>query len=291
LEDLLRQYSSLRDLTPREIFVHVLDILLVAYLNYRLLLLVRGTRAWKILGGVLVFLVVLLLSRALGFHTLYYLLDRATILAPVALVILLLPELRSALEGFGKLGLWPQKLTVGPEERTEARTVEELVAACAELAAQSVGALIVIEKGTLLEEIAANGVQLDAKVSAPLLNAIFYEGNPLHDGAVIIRGDTIVAAACRLPLSESQRLDPNLHMRHRAGVGVTEALDCIAVIVSEERGTISYAHEGRLSRLANHIELRDRLNRELRQVGEEKKPERAILTRRQKRRNAAKVKQ
>ncbi|HEY0866866.1 MAG TPA: diadenylate cyclase CdaA [Fimbriimonas sp.] len=290
MEDILRQFASLRDLSLREILVHVLDILLVAYLNYRLLMLVRGTRAWRILVGVMIFLIVLLLSRLLGLHTLYYILERATLLAPVALVILLLPELRTALETFGKLGLWPQKLVTSVEDHTEARTVEELVAACAELAAQSVGALIVIEKGTPLDEIAANGVTLDAKVSAPLLNAIFYEGNPLHDGAVIVRNDTIVAAACRLPLSESARLDPNLHMRHRAGVGVTEVFDCIAVIVSEERGTISYAYEGRVWRLANHIELRDRLNRELRSVGAEKRPEKTILTRRQRRRSAAKAK-
>lgn len=289
MEELFRQFSGLRDTTWGEITVHVLDILLVAYLNYRLLLLVRGTRAWRILGGIVIFVVLLWLSKALELNTLHWILDKAALLAPVALVILLLPELRAALEGFGKLGLWPQKLGAGVDERTEARTVEELVAACAELAAQSVGALIVIEKGATLDEIAANGVRLDAKVSAPLLNAIFYEGNPLHDGAVIVRGDTLVAAACRLPLSESQRLDPNLHMRHRAGIGVTEALDCIAIIVSEERGTISYASEGRLWRLANHIELRDRLNREIRQVGDENKPEKSILTRRPRRRGEVKT--
>jgi diadenylate cyclase len=110
-------------------------------------------------------------------------------------------------------------------------------------------------------------VVVNARVSAPLMGSIFYEGNPLHDGAAVIRGDTIVAAACRLPLSDSNRLSQNVHMRHRAGLGVTEQLDCIAIIVSEERATISYAKEGRLRKLANAHELREFLNHELR--GEE----------------------
>jgi diadenylate cyclase len=270
LEEALRHFTTLRDLPLRDIVVHVVDILLVAYLIYRLLLLVRGTRAWRILMGIIFFLGMLWLSDALQLNTLHWILDRATLLAPVALVILFLPELRQAVEGIGKLGLWPKfgsGFGVGAEERAEARTVEEIVAAVAELAAASTGALIVVEKGTPLTEIASNGVQLDAKVSAPLLISIFFEKNPLHDGAVIVRGDTIVSAACRLPLSESQRLDQHVHMRHRAAVGVTEALDCIAIVVSEERGTISFANEGRLKRLPSHLELREMLNAHLRDDG------------------------
>lgn len=213
--------------------------------------------------GVLGFVIIYWLSDKLHLATLHWLLDKATLLGPVALVILFFPELRQYIEG---LGHWTTPL-VNPSsssERAEARTVEEIVAAVAELASSSIGALIVIEKGNSLSDIAANGVTLDAKVSAPLLVTIFYEGNPLHDGAVIVKADTITAAACRLPLSESSRLDQNVHMRHRAAVGVTEGLDCICVVVSEERGTISFSSEGRLRRLASHIELRDILNRELR---------------------------
>ncbi len=251
-------------------FVHVVDILLVAYLIYRLLILVRGTRAWRIIVGIIIFLVVVFLSDKLGLSTLHWMLEKATILGPAALVILLLPELRAAIEGFGML---PQRLvSVGNEDRAEARTIEEIVAACAELAAESVGALIVIEKTARMDEISANGVALDAKVSAPLLGSLFYEGNPLHDGAVIIRGDTILAAACRLPLSESSRLDQNVHMRHRAAVGVSEAFDCVTIAVSEERGTISIAKEGRLRRLTSPLELRELLNKELRNISDDKPP-------------------
>ncbi len=248
-----------------DVVVNVLDVLLVTYLVYRLLLLVRGTRAWRILGGIVIFLLVLALSDILHLNTLHWLLDKATPLGPVALVILLLPELRQAIEQLGKVGFWPQKLG-GVEERAEARTVEEIVAATAELAAQRVGALIVVEKGSPMDEIAANGVMLNARISAPMLGSIFYGKNPLHDGAVIVRGDTLLAAACRLPLSESSRLDQTVHMRHRAAVGVTEGIDCVAVVVSEERGTISVAMEGRLIKMGGLSDLRDLLNAELRNI-------------------------
>lgn len=256
-------------------FRNAVDILIVTYVLYRLFMLVRGSRAQRIVLGIATFVLVLALSNALELRTLGWLLDKATILGPVALVILFLPELRQAIEGFGRLRVG--KLQFVPKigaaaVATEAQTIEELVAAVAELAAESTGALMVIERGAPLDEIASNGVVVNARVSAPLIGSIFYEGNPLHDGAVIIRGDTIVSAACRLPLSDSTRLSQNVHMRHRAGVGVTEQLDCISIIVSEERGSISYAKEGRLRKLSNHHELRDLLNRELR--GEEMEPRR-----------------
>lgn len=256
-------------MTLRDAGIAVLDVLLVAYLIYRLLMLVRGTRAWRILVGIGIFVFLLGASERLGFQTLHWILASATPLGPVALVILLLPELRQAIEGLGKLDRWTQRLASPSEARAEARTIEEIVAAAAELAAQRVGALIVIEKAAPLDEIASNGVALSAAVSAPLLGAIFYEGNPLHDGAVVVRGDTILAAACRLPLSESTRIDQSVHMRHRAAVGVTEATDALCIAVSEERGTISVASDGRLRRLGGHLELRDLLNQELR--GEEEK--------------------
>lgn len=244
--------------------MHVIDILLVAYLIYRVLLLIRGTRAWRIAMGVAVFVGLLIFSNYAQLTTLHWVLDKATLLAPVALVILLLPELRQALEGVGRLGPRIGKT----EQRMEAQTVEEVIAAVTEMAASSVGALVVIEKGAPMDEIVSNGVLLEARVSAALLGSVFYEGNPLHDGAVIIRGDTIQAAACRLPLSESMRLDKTLHMRHRAAVGVTEQHDCLAIVVSEERGVISLCADGRLTRIASPGELRDILNTELRGVGE-----------------------
>lgn len=241
--------------------VNVVDILLVAILIYQLLNLIKGTRAVRIVLGIVVFILLEGMSSLLHLDALNYLLDKAALLGPVALVILFFPELRQTLENVGGVGgFLPQFV----ESTIEAKTIEELVAAMAELASQSTGALIVVERGAPLTEIVDNGVVLDAKISAPLLGSIFYEKNPLHDGAVVIRGDKAVAAACRLPLSESSRLDKHVHMRHRAAVGVTEAQDCVALVVSEERGTMSIATDGRLERISSVGELRERLNFELR---------------------------
>lgn len=263
LNDILRRLNELRELSW-ENAVNLIDILLVAYLLYRVLKMIRSTRAWRIVVGIGVFLLALFLSRYLQLRTLNWILDKATLLAPVALVILLLPELRQALESFARLGLWPERLA--GENRVAAHTVEEIVASVAEMSAQRVGAILVVERGTHLNDIAENGVRLDAKVSAPLIGSIFYEGNPLHDGAVLIRGDSILAAACRLPLSENRLLDPTVHMRHRAGVGITEQSDSVAIMVSEERGTISVAIDGHLRKLRDHLELREVLNAEIRGV-------------------------
>jgi diadenylate cyclase len=267
LNDILRRLQELKQLSLENL-INLIDILLVAYVVYRILSLIRSTRAWRILGGIVIFVAALFLSDYLQLKTLHWLLDKATLLAPVALVILLLPELRQTLEGFAKLGLWPERL--GGDARAAASTVEEIVAAVAEMAAANVGSLIVIERGSKLEDVAANGVQLNAQVSAPLLGSIFYEGNPLHDGAAIIRQDAVVAAACRLPLSEDIRLDHHLHMRHRAGLGISEQADCVVVIVSEERGTISVAVDGALRKLDSHGELREVLNTEVRGVHQDR---------------------
>jgi diadenylate cyclase len=269
-DEALKQLDMLRRFTFATA-VNWIDILLVTYLFYRLLGLVwrklRGTRSWRVILGVVGYVAVMYISEKAGLKTMGWLLEKGIIVLPVALVILFLPEIRTALEGFGKL--WSTSFTT-PGSHAESRTIEEIVAAVTELSAAHVGALIVFERMANLDEVISNGVSLKAEVSAALLNSVFYEGNPLHDGAAVIRRDMIAAAACRLPLSESTRLDKAMHMRHRAGVGVTELSDCLCVIVSEERGSISVAIEGRLRRLANHMELRDILNRELR--GEEQVP-------------------
>jgi diadenylate cyclase len=240
--------------------VDALDVLLVAFIIYKVLMLIRGTRAWRIVLGALVFLFLLVISDRLKLHALHWLLDRAAVWLPVALVILLMPELRQLIEGMTRLRF----LGITPEDNTEVRTIEEIVAAVAELASSRVGALIVIERNDKLDEIASTGVLISARVSTPLLGSIFYEGNPLHDGAVIVRGDSIFAAACRLPLSESRRVDRAVHMRHRAALGVTEVFDCVTIVVSEERGTISCAIGETLRKLNTPAELRDLLNREVR---------------------------
>ncbi len=246
----------------QETWVQVVDVAIVSFLIYRVLLIVRNTRAWRILGGIVVFVLALFLSDLLRLRTLHWMLDKATVLAPVALVILLLPELRQALEGVAKLGLWPSKL-VSSGKQVSMRTIDEMVASAAEMSSSRIGALIVIERQASLEDIADNGVTMDAKVSAPLLTSIFYHGNPLHDGAAVVRGDLVVAAACRLPLSENERISRQFHMRHRAAIGITEQSDAIALVVSEERGTMGLASNGQLRVFGSAADFRAALVKEL----------------------------
>ncbi len=278
MDEILLRLSELLRFSTESLW-QLFDIALVTYLIYRLLILVRNTRAWRILLGIVVFVAALFLSDLLQLRTMHWVLDRATALAPVALVILLLPELRQTLEGFARLGLWTSRLG-GPNVNASARAIDDLVAGVTELAKERVGAIIVIERANPLSDIIANGVPLDAQLTAALLNAIFYKGNPLHDGAAIIRGEKIVAAACQLPLSLSEDVSKKVHMRHRAGIGISEQSDCIAVIVSEERGTISLAIEGRMTMCEGVNELRELLNHELRgpEKPPRKKPKREVKT-------------
>lgn len=238
--------------------IAVLDVLIVAFVIFRMIKLVRGTRAWKILIGIGVFVLALWLSDMMQLKTLHWMLEKAAILAPVALVILLLPELRKALEGVARLGLLPERFLGGETERSQG-VLGEIASASGRMARERIGALIVIERSESLADVARSGVELNAQVTADLLTTIFYHGSPLHDGAAIINDENLVAAACRLPSSESQTIDPQYHMRHRAGIGVSEQFDSVTVIVSEERGSISVAVRGRLTELNDEEELLEQL--------------------------------
>ncbi len=252
-DEFLRRLSTLGEPWPQAV-INILDVLLVAYLIWRLLKLVRGTRAWRILFGVFVFLVALLASDVLGLRTLHWVLDKATLLGPVALVILFLPELRQTIEGFARIGGLSDRL-VGTEGTARGTTIEEITVAAQAMAQSRTGALIVIDRSRQLDAEIRSGVPLHAVVSAPLLQSIFYAGNPLHDGAIIVRQDELVSAACQLPLSDNPAIRAEYHMRHRAGVGVTEHSDALVVIVSEERGEITVARAGILTPVKSPEEL------------------------------------
>jgi diadenylate cyclase len=269
-------FQSVRDMfvPGKTALVTVIDILLVAYIVYRLLKLIRGTRAWRVVLAVAVFIVALVLSDFLEFKAVHYILEKATLLSPVALVILFLPELRQAIDGFARIGSWSEKFMTA-EVSLSANVLEEVVAAVTEMSDQRTGALLIIERGSRLDDIAANGVPVKAQVTAPLLGAIFNEGGPLHDGAVIIRQNLALAAACRLPLSENTKLDPHFHMRHRAAIGISEQSDCVAIVISEERGSVAVAIDGRVHKVPSAKELRDILNQELRGSSTKKRHRRA----------------
>lgn len=236
----------------------VIDILAVAWLIYRLLLLAKASRAWRIFGGLMIFFAAIVISDWWNLHALNWLLRQALPLGPVALVILFLPELRHALEEFGRLGFWGQSLGLAPRKEMGAM-IDEVVAAVATMSVKRVGALIVFERETSLEEIAETGTRLNAVASAGLIETLFHKGTPLHDGAIVIRQDRIVAAGCTLPLTDSPRVDATVHTRHKAALGISEESDSVVVVVSEETGTISIAVDGKLLRPFREDTLRQRL--------------------------------
>ena len=193
-----------------------------------------------------------------GLVTLNFLLKQVTPLGPVAIVILLYPELRDILERLGRLDFWGAPIHVTPREDVSL-TIEKIVRTAVVLGGVKTGALIVMERETGLDDILATGTEMDCDVSQELLGTIFYNGTPLHDGAVIIRGNKIAAAGCRLPSSESPNVATTVHMRHRAAIGMSENSDALIVVVSEESGTISIATGGKLIRGLNDKTLRQRL--------------------------------
>ena len=242
----------------RQSFLAVIDILVVWYILYRLILLAKGRRAWQILIGLGVFFAVLLASDWLGLVTMNWLLRSVTPLGPVAIVILLYPELREVLERLGRLDFWGAPLSAARHENVT-ETVEAVVTAATLLSARKTGALIVLVRETGLDDVVVTGTTLDAAVTPELLTTIFYVGTPLHDGAVILRNGRLVAAGCTLPLSDAPNIATNVHMRHRAAMGASENSDAVVVVVSEEMGTIGIAIGGKLDRGLKPDVLREKL--------------------------------
>lgn len=233
------------------------DILIVAYLIYRLMMLAKGTRAWQIIWGLGVFAIIFALSSWAQLHALNWILRQLFQVGAVALVILFLPELRHALEDLGRLGFWGKGYT-GLDKQDLAAIVGELVRAAGNLSDKRIGALIVLERETGLTDVIDTGTLINALVSAELLGTIFYPGCPLHDGAAIVRRDRVVAAGCTLPLTDNPIGIP-VHTRHKAALGMSERSDAVILVVSEETGIISLASEGKMERGLRDDRLRDRL--------------------------------
>ncbi|MEN6357951.1 MAG: diadenylate cyclase CdaA [Armatimonadota bacterium] len=234
------------------------DIIFVAALVYWLIMLSKRSRAWQIIWGLLLFLFLVPITDWLHLQTLNYLLRSFLPLGPVAIVILFLPELRHALENMGRFAGWGAGLAVMDEE-DRSSLIDVIVKATCRMSERQIGALIVIEREGSLDDIAATGTRLDAQASEGLIGSIFNPGSPLHDGAVIIRGNRIIAAGCTLPLSESAHVGTMIHTRHKAALGVAEESDAAVVVVSEETGTISLALEGKLHRGLTEESLTRRL--------------------------------
>jgi len=232
----------------------IIDILLVAAAVYWLIMLCKRTRAWLIFWGIVIFLALVRLTDVLQLHTMNYLLGSFMTLLPVAIVILFYPELRHTLENMGRVADWGVSLDFNAKEDPTSLIHLVVQAACS-MSARRIGALIVIERENKLDDTVATGTKLGAIVSEELIGSIFNPGGPLHDGAVIIRGNRIIAAGCTLPLSESTHVGTMIHTRHKAALGVAEETDAAVVVVSEETGTISLALEGKLYRELNQETL------------------------------------
>jgi diadenylate cyclase len=255
---------------PISVIQIIIDVSIVSFVIYKIVVLVKETRAWQLIKGILFILVAAEVSRRLGLRTIAFILNKTIQYTAIALVVLFQPELRRGLEQIGRSSIRDffsfKDFFSFDEEDIKIQTIaiiEEIVKACEELSKTYTGGLIVIERETKIGDIIKTGTQLDSNISAELLINIFSPNTPLHDGAVIIRGSRIKAAACFLPLTDNPNLSKELGTRHRAALGITEVSDSIAVIVSEESGKISFALNGGLTRNLTPDTLRKALNKSM----------------------------
>ena len=230
----------------------VIEIIIIAFVLYHIMVWVKNTRAWMLFKGISVILIFLLIAALFQMNTILWLSGKVVNIAAIALVIIFQPELRNALERLGRKNFLTAFFSFDFQKASTVRfsekTITEIVKACYEMGKVKTGALIVIERDVMLNEYIRTGIPLDSLVSSQLLINIFEHNTPLHDGAIIVRGDRIVAATCYLPLSDNMELSKELGTRHRAAVGVSEVSDSMTIIVSEETGAVSLAVEGTLYR-------------------------------------------
>lgn len=260
---ILKEYST-RFALPALGFSDVLEILLIAFFIYKIIGWFRGSRAGTIIKGIGMLLGFTVLASVLHFDTILWLLENCLTFGITAAIVIFQPELRRALEELGKGNIFSNFFnfdTMENEGELDEQVIDEIARAATEMGKAKTGALIVIQKGISLADYEKTGILVDGRVSSQLLINIFEHNTPLHDGAVIIRGDRIISATCYLPLTDSRELGKELGTRHRAAVGVSEVTDSYTVVVSEETGGISLAHDRRLIRNLTGDDVRDILQR------------------------------
>ena len=243
----------------------IVEIIILSFLIYHILVWIKNTKSWSLLKGILVIAVFILFAAYFEMNTILWIVNNLFSVAVTAVVVILQPELRRAVEELGRKNIISSIIPItvgrGPEGgRFSDKTINEIVKACVEMGRARTGALIVMEKDESLTDYERTGIEIDGVVTSQLLINIFEHNTPLHDGAVIVRGDRVTSATCYLPLSDNMRLSKELGTRHRAGVGISEVTDSLTIIVSEETGKISVAYGGDLERNVDAERLRARLS-------------------------------
>ena len=251
MAEILAEIYSWISFVPKITFKNLIEIAIIAILVYEMLIWIKNTRAWTLLKGIIFILAFFLAAAILELDTILWLLEKTAYIAVTAIIVIFQPELRKALEQIGSQNVLTTLFSTDDTKKNEdfsEKTIAELVRACFEMGKVKTGALIVIERGTPLGEIERTGIEVDGIVTSQLLINIFEHNTPLHDGAIIVRGDRIVSATCYLPLSDNMELSKELGTRHRAAVGISEVSDSMTIVVSEETGAVSLAVEGTLYR-------------------------------------------
>ena len=255
MADVIGTLYSWLSFLPQITKTNVLEIAIIAFLIYEIMLWIKNTRAWTLLKGLVVILAFAVIAWLLKLYTILWILQNTALIATTALLIIFQPELRKALEQLGSrnliTGLLPFESSKPSDSAFTEKTINELVRASMEMAKVKTGALMVIEREVPLTDIERTGIEIDAVISSQLLINIFEHNTPLHDGAVILRGNRVAAATCYLPLSDNTSISKDLGTRHRAAVGISEVTDSLTIVVSEETGRISLAETGQITRITD----------------------------------------
>lgn len=264
MAEYLKELYSWVAFVPNMTLKNLLEIVIIAFVVYEVLVWIKNTRAWALLKGILFICAFALAAAVLELDTILWLLGKASYIAITALLIIFQPELRRALEQLGSknvlTGLFANDDGKVKETFSE-KTINELTRACFEMGKVKTGALMVIEMETSLSDVERTGIEVDGIITSQLLINIFEHNTPLHDGAVVIRGNRVTAATCYLPLSDNMDISKDLGTRHRAAVGISEVTDSLTLVVSEETGRVSVASGGRLIRVSDAEQLKEILSR------------------------------
>ncbi len=271
MAEILTMFRSWMSFIPKITYMNIVEIIIIAFLIYEILLWIKHTRAWMLLRGIVFILAFAIFTYILRLDTIMWILEKTALVATTALVIIFQPELRRALEQLGSKNLVNVLLPFDDTKQGDGfteKTISELVRASFEMSKVKTGALMVIERGAPLKDIERTGIEVDGIVTSQLLINIFEHNTPLHDGAVVIRGNRVAAATCYLPLSDNDSINKALGTRHRAAVGISEVTDSLTIVVSEETGHVTLAEHGMLT----SIQDADSLSRALGEVFVQEEP-------------------